>query len=132
MRKTEANVTKALKHRFCSSLADMAKARMRLPKVKPVTDPNIKGFCATSERTVIKEASLRHQASTEIIRTTTGPIKMGIGVRCLISCFLLAGEPKKYCTAKDATVNPMKIENTNGLVRIESDTALGMGASKLF
>jgi len=115
MRKTEASVTKALKHRFCSSLADIAKARTRLPTVKPATDPNIKGFCATSERTAIKEASLCHQASTDMIRTITGPIKMRTGVRSLISCFLLTGEPKKYCTAKDATVNPMKTENTKGL-----------------
>jgi len=132
MRKTEASVTKALKHRFCSSLADITKARMRLPTVKPATDPNIKGFCATSERIAIKEASLCHQASKDMIRAITGLIKMRTGVRSLISFFLLAGEPKKYCTAKDTTVNPMKTEKTKGLVRIESLTAFGIGISKLF
>jgi hypothetical protein len=109
----------------------MAKARMRLPTVKPATDPNIKGFCATSERTAIKEVSLCHQASTDIIRITTGPINMRIGVLSLISSFLLSGEPKKYCAAKDATINPMKTENTRGLVRTESLTASGIGVSKL-
>ncbi|MFQ6087262.1 MAG: hypothetical protein ACE5OV_04500, partial [Candidatus Bathyarchaeia archaeon] len=132
MRKTEVNVIKALKHRFCSSRVDMAKARMRLPTVKPATDPNIKGSCATSERTAVKEASLCHQASTDMIRTTTGPTKTRTGVRRLISSFLLAGEPKKYCTAKDAMINPMKTEKTKGLVRIESLTTSGMGTSKLF
>jgi hypothetical protein len=57
---------------------------------------------------------------------------MRIGVRRLISCFFLSGGPKKYCAAKDATVNPIRAENTHGFVITESNTAFGMGVSKLF
>jgi hypothetical protein len=108
------------------------KARTRLPRVKPAIVPSIKGFRATSETTVAKEEPLRHQASTEIIKTTRGPINKRIGVRSLMLSFLLSGESEKYCTAKDTATNPMKTENTKGLFRTVSLTALGIGISKLF
>jgi hypothetical protein len=110
----------------------MRNAKTRLATVKPVIVPNIKGFRATSETMVAKEEPLCHQASTEIIRTTRGPINKRIGVRSLMLSFLLSGESKKYCTAKDAAINPMKTENTKGLFRTVSLTALGIGISKLF
>lgn len=131
MRKTEVNVNRILKHRFCSSRFDIRNARARLPAVKPVIVPSMKGFCATSETTLAKEEPLCHQASTDTIKTTIGPMNRRMGVRGLMLSFLLSGESEKNCTAKDMATNPMKTENTRGFVRTESLTVLGIGISKL-